>query len=133
MDMTVVKTGCIPACSQERLTRHTGHICISQSALFAAVFIHFVPSSSTHRLSYPAAPLLSLLGYPASHPLFFPSMYIFRSRVIKSAPEGLCLNRISLILPCPHPATKTQTRTITCTSITTRAPNVHMLDWLSYF
>lgn len=33
---------------------------------------------------------------------------IFRSRVIKSAPERMCLNRISLIFPCPYCATQTR-------------------------
>lgn len=42
------------------------------------------------------------------HTLAFSSMYIFRSRVIKLAPAGMCWNRMSLILPCPHRATKTQ-------------------------
>ena len=108
MDMTVVKSGHIPARERERLMRHTGHICISQSALFAAVFIHFVPgfSSSSSYSSPPVPPRL-----PALLPLSFPSMYIFRSRVIKSAPEGMCRNRISLILPCPHRTTKTQIHT----------------------
>ena len=96
-DWTSVKSGHIPARKKwERPMRHTGHICISHSALFAAVFIHFVPQLSTTHCLPP--PLLSLLGCA----LPFPSMYIFRSRVIKSAPEGMCLNRISLILPCPH-------------------------------
>lgn len=54
-------------------------------------------------------------------PLPFPSMYIFRSRVIKSAPAGMCWNRISLILPCPHCATKTQIRINTCMCVTTHA------------
>lgn len=46
----------------------------------------------------PPAPLLYL---PPSHHLSFPSMYIFRSRVIKSAPEGLCMKRRSLIFSQP--------------------------------
>lgn len=33
---------------------------------------------------------------------------IFRSRVIKSAPERMCLYRISLIFPCPYCTTKTR-------------------------
>lgn len=88
--------------------RQTGHVCISHSSLFAAVFIHFVLQSTL-------LPSQLHLGHPPSHLLSFPSMYIFRSRVIKSAPEGMCLNRISLIPPCPHRAAKTQIRTSTCT------------------
>lgn len=48
--------------------------------------------------SPPPAPLLST---PPSHHLSFPSMCIFRSRVIKSAPEGLRMNRRALILSQP--------------------------------
>lgn len=62
--------------------------------------------------------LLQVIELSAFLPLLLPfylppsispsQAYIFRSRVIKSAPEGMCLNRISLILPGPLQATKTQ-------------------------
>lgn len=63
----------------------------------AAFLLPFCPSSATLP--------------PTLHPLAFSCMYIFRSRVIKSALEGMCLNRISLIVPCPHHTTKTQIHT----------------------
>lgn len=73
---------------------------------FAAVSIYFCPwffhPLLCSSFSSPSVPP----GYPPSHHLSSTSMYIFRSRVIKPAPEGMCLNRISLILPCPHCATK---------------------------
>lgn len=48
--------------------------------------------------------------------LSFFCMYIFRSRVIKSAPAGICWNRIFLILPCPHGTIETQICINTCVS-----------------
>jgi len=80
-------------------------------------------------LLLPVLPLLLLLPFllpfcPHSTtllPSLFPSMYIFRSRVIKSAPAGMCWNRISLILPCPHGATKIQICIKACMSVTAHA------------
>lgn len=77
-----------------------GHVSIALSALLAVDCIHFFPRSSPR--CFPP-PFLSLLGCPPC----FRSMYIFRSRVIKSAPEGMCWNRIPLVLPCPHYHTNT--------------------------
>lgn len=88
--------------------------CVTQDTFASLNLLYLLQFSSILFLVShppPTPPLLSLLGYPPSSPLSFPSMYIFRSRVIKSAPEGMCRNRISLILPCPHRTTKTQIHT----------------------
>lgn len=66
--------------------------------LFAAASIHFFCHSAQCFSTSCSAPLLYS---PPSHHLSFPSMYIFRSRVIKSAPEGLCMKRRSLIFSQP--------------------------------
>lgn len=115
MDMTVVKSGHILT-EEERVT-------------FASCILLYLLqfSSILFLLLQPTAVLLLLLPFcPSSAALPptlspFPSMYIFRSRVIKSAPEGMCLNRISLILPCPHHSAKTRICTNTCTSVTKHA------------
>lgn len=75
-------------------------VCVCVCFCFICCSFQFLPGFSCN--CFPP-PFLSLLSCPLS----FLSMYIFRSRVIKSAPEGMCWNKISLILPCPHYASKT--------------------------
>lgn len=117
MDSAAVRSGRIPV----RLTCQVGHICIAHSALPAAVFTHLfrVPHPDAFHLPPSVPPqLIALL------PLSFPGMYIFRSWVIKPAPEGMCWNRISLILPCPqciHIQIHTSTRMIVSTRAHTKA------------
>lgn len=94
---------------------------------FRCIYSHWFPPSPP--------PLLSLLGYPASHHLSFPSMYIFRSWVIKSAPEGTGLNRISLSY-CPAPTMLLKQKyTIACMSITKHANTngQSAFLWLCFF
>lgn len=117
MDMTVVRSGQIPV--RERQTNMSGRTHLHLSFCFICCSFH--PFCSWFLTPLPSTSLSVPPQLPALLPLSFPSMYIFRSRVIKSAPEGMCWNRISLILPCPHLATKTQIRTNTCTTITTHA------------
>lgn len=74
-------------------------ICCSFHPFCSWLFTPNLSSSSS-------ATSLSVPLHLPCHLCSFSSMYIFRSWVIKSAPAGMCWNRISLILPCPHYSAK---------------------------
>lgn len=76
--------------------------------LFVVIFFLFFPIHPHNVLLLSSSSSFSVPLQLPGHALAFSSMYIFRSRVIKLAPAGMCWNRMSLILPCPHRATKTQ-------------------------
>lgn len=93
--------------ASERKRKKKGSDTSGRTHLHLSPLLYFLQFSSI------LFPILFLLP-PLLPFLPFPSMYIFRSRVINSAPAGMCWNRISLILPCPHCAAKTQIRINTC-------------------
>lgn len=106
---------------KDLIVHHTWNICMS--------FHFFLPQFSSILLLilHPSALcllilllFLLLLYVPLQllcRSLSFFCMYIFRSRVIKSAPAGMCWNRIFFISPCPHSTTETQICITTCISV----------------